>query len=301
MYNVLEKSLTVSPDGPPPMDTSHIRRKWLNRQYATQSPAQKLDIYLPESGNGPFPVIVSIHGGAWMLGDKGDVQNTAMLEGLLRGYAVVCINYRLSGEAHFPCQIYDCKAAIRYLRANAEAFFLDAGRFAAWGASAGAHLAALLGTTSRVKKLEDFTLGNPHVSSKVQAVVSWYGPVENFLEMDAELLKSGAGLPDHSSPDSPESRLLGANIATIPDKVKFASPMTYIKPYHPPFLLQHGQKDQIVPVEQSINFAEQFALIAGPPKVTLEILPGAFHGDPLFETPGNVNRVLDFLDTHFKK
>jgi acetyl esterase/lipase len=283
------------------MNTSHIKRKWLNRQYANQSPAQKLDIYLPETGNGPFPVIASIHGGAWMIGDKGDVQNQPMLEGLKRGYAVACINYRLSGEAQFPSQIHDCKAAIRYLRANASAYYLDAKRIAAWGSSAGAHLAALLGTASRVRRLEDFSMGNPKVSSKVQAVVSWYGPVEDFLKMDEELARSGMGVPDHSGSESPESRLLGQVITAVPERVRYASPMTYIKTYAPPFLLQHGLKDATVPVEQSIRFAERFTQIAGPEKVTLEVLQEAGHADPLFETPENVNRVLDFLDIHLKK
>ena len=286
---------------PPRMDKSHIKRKWLNRQYANQSPTQKLDIYLPEDGNGPFPVIVSIHGGAWMLGDKGDVQNLPMLEGLKRGYAVVCINYRLSGEAQFPCQIYDCKAAIRYLRANAPVYYLDADHIGAWGSSAGGHLVALLGTTPLIKDLSDFSMGNPKTSSKIQAVVDWYGPVENFLKMDKELARSAMGIPDHSNADSPESRLLGVVITRIPDKVKLASPMTYIKPYAPPFLIQHGLKDEIVPVEQSIGFARKFIKIAGPQKMTLEIMQDAKHADPLFETPENIQRVLDFLDTHLKK
>jgi acetyl esterase/lipase len=286
---------------PPQMDTSHIKRKWLNRQYASQSPTQKLDIYLPEEGDGPFPVIVSIHGGAWMIGDKGDMQNHPMMEGLKHGYAVVCINYRLSGEAQFPNQIYDCKAAIRYLRANAPAYYLDADHIGAWGSSAGAHLAALVGTAFRVRKLEDFSMGNPHSTSKVQAVVSWYGPIEDFLKMDEELASSGMGVPDHSTPDSPESRLLGIPITQASDRVKYASPTTYIKSYVPPFLVQHGLKDGIVPVEQSIHFAEKFVQIAGPEKITLEILKDAGHADPLFETTENVNRVLDFLDAHLKK
>jgi acetyl esterase/lipase len=286
---------------PPLMDISHIKRKWLNRQYANQSPAQKLDIYIPDKGDGPFPVIVAIHGGAWMHGDKADTQNLPMLEGLKRGYAVVCVNYRLSEEAQFPCQIYDCKAAMRYIRANAAAYYLDANRIGAWGSSAGGHLVALLGTTSRVKKLEDFSMGNPQLSSKVQAVVVWYGPVESFLKMDEELAGSGAGVPDHSSPDSPESKLLGDVITAVPGKVGFASPMTYIKPFSPPFLIQHGLKDEIVPVEQSIHFARKFAQIAGSEKVTLEVLEDARHADPLFETPQNVQRVLDFLDGHLNR
>ena len=282
------------------MDTSHIKRKWLNRAYANQSPTQKLDIYLPELGRGPFPVIVSIHGGAWMFGDKGDMMNAPMLHGLERGYAVVCINYRLSHEAIFPCQIHDCKAAIRYIRANASAYYFDPQRIAAWGGSAGGHLAALLGTTGRIRRLSDDSMGNPKVSSAVQAVVDWYGPTESFLKMDEQLAASGRGVPDHARPDSPESLLLGRLITEVPELVEQASPMTYIKSYAPPFLIQHGMQDGIVPVEQSIHFAAELGRVAGASKVSFEILPEAQHADPAFETPGNVERVLDFLDSHLR-
>lgn len=285
---------------PPPMDTSHIERKWLDVTYATQSPAQKLDIYLPEKGDGPFPVIVSIHGGAWMFGDKGDIMNLHFLEGLKRGFAVVCMNYRLSDEAKFPKQIHDCKAAVRHLRANAEIYHLDVDRVAAWGASAGAHLAALLGTSRKVRKLEDFTMGNPRASSAVHAVVDWYGPTESFLKMDEQLTASCMGIPDHSSADSPESKLLGRPITEVPDLVRFASPLTYVKANMPPFLIQHGLKDEVVPVQQSLNFAAEIERGAGAKRVTLEIFNDATHGDPLFETPQNVARVLDFLEQHLK-
>ena len=285
---------------PPPMDTSHIERKWLDVAYATQSPAQKLDLYLPDQGDGPFPVIVSIHGGAWMFGDKGDIMNLHFLEGLKRNFAVVCVNYRLSGEAQFPKQIYDCKAAVRFLRANAETYRLDVERIAAWGASAGAHLAALLGTSRKVRKLEDFSMGNPLASSAVHAVVDWYGPTESFLKMDEQLIASGMGMPNHSSPESPESLLLGKPITEVPDLVRFASPMTYIKANMPPFLIQHGLKDSVVPVQQSMNFAAEIERGAGSKRVTLEILNDADHGDPLFETPQNVARVLDFLEQQLK-
>lgn len=288
---------------PPPMDTSHIKRKWLDVPYADKSPAQRLDIYLPEKGDGPFPVIASIHGGAWMFGDKGDDMNRPFLEGLRRGYAVACINYRLSDEAHFPSQIHDCKTAIRYLRTNASAYQLDGGKIGAWGASAGGHLAALLGTADRVRELDDPSMRNSRTrfSAKVQAVVVWYGPVANFLTMDTELAESGLGPCDHSKRNSPESKLLGRRITDVPALVKFASPMTYIKRRVPPFLLQHGLKDDTVPVQQAIRFAEQMKEIAGKEKVTLEILKDAMHGDPLFETPRNIRRVLDFFDIHLKR
>jgi acetyl esterase/lipase len=287
---------------PPPLETSHLQRKWLDLPYATQSPAQKLDLYLPNEGDGPFPVIATFHGGAWMHGDKGDAMNEPFLAGLERGYAVACVNYRLSGEAQFPSQIYDCKAAIRYLRANAAVYQLDKTHIGAWGASAGGHLAALLGTSNKVKGLDDSSLKNSHnrVSSQVQAVVVWYGPNENFLKMDEQLTHSGLGAPNHSAADSPESRLLGRKITEIPALVKFASPMTYIKADVPPFFVQHGQKDGTVPVEQAIHFAAELERIAGRDRVTLEILPEAGHGDLLFRTPENLRRVLDFFDLHLK-
>ena len=287
---------------PPPMDTSHIKRKWLDIPYANKSDAQKLDIYLPDNGDGPFPVIATIHGGAWMFGDKGDDFNRPFLEGLKHGYAVACINYRLSGEAHFPSQIHDCKTAIRYLRTNATAYDLDGKHIGAWGASAGGHLTALLGTAPRVRELDDPSMRrtNTRFSCKVQAVVVWYGPLEDFLKMDEQLAQSGTGSPDHSSGDSPESRLLGRRITDVPALVKFASPMTYIKPKVPPFLIQHGLKDSIVPVEQSIHFAAQMEKIAGRDRVTLELLKNADHGDPLFEKPRNLQRVFDFFDLYLK-
>lgn len=282
---------------PPMMDVTPIRRKWLDVPYASLSPTQKLDIFLPENGNGPFPVIVAIHGGAWLFGDKRDVQHKPMLQGLPRGYAVVCVNYRLSGEAIFPAQIQDCKAAIRYLRMNASKYLLNPEKMAAWGGSAGGHLSALVATSAESRALEDRSAEHVNVSCAVQAVVDWCGPAENFLKMDEEFIKSGLGTADHSLADSPESKLLGAKITEIPERVRFASPLTYITASIPPLLIQHGELDPIVPVQQSIHFAAELARIAGPEKVILEVLPGVYHhGDPSFETAENVHRVFDFID-----
>ena len=291
----------MPPPGPPPMmDTSHIQRKWTDLPYATQSPTQKLDIYLPPEDDGPFPVIAVIHGGPWEIGDKGDVQHLPVLHGLDRGYAVVCINYRLSSEAQFPCQIYDCKAAIRFIRAHAGDYHFDPRRIAAWGGSAGGHLSALVGTSAGVAELEDPGMGWSDYSSAVDAVVDWYGPCENFLKMDEELIESGMGIPDHSTPSSPESHLLGRHLVEVPELVKFASPMTYITPAAPHFLIQHGRLDPIVPVQQSIHFAAALERIAGKDRVILEILEDAVHADIAFETPENVDRVFRFLDSHLK-
>jgi acetyl esterase/lipase len=286
----------------PPANVDHIQRKWLGVAYASASPAQQLDLYLPEEGAGPFPVILSIHGGAFMGGDKRDIQIFPMLEGLKRGFAVVAVNYRLSGEAKFPALVHDVKAAVRWLRANAAAYGLDGRRIAAWGGSAGGYLSTMLGTSAAVAALEDPSMGNPAQSAEVQAVVDWFGPTD-FLKMDAQLAAAGMPLPDgqeHNGPRSPESLLLGRPITEIPELVRAANPETYIRGGAPPFLIQHGTRDAVVPAQQSVELAEKLRQVLGPDQVTLEFLEGAEHGDPAFEAPDNVRRVLDFLERHVK-
>jgi len=287
-------------DEPPPANTDHVKRKFLDIPYADLSPAQKLDVYLPDEGEGPFLVIVSLHGGAFMGCDKADLQVLPMLEGLKRGYAVVAVNYRLSWKAKFPAQVHDAKAAVRWIRANARRYHLDPDRIAAWGGSAGGYLASMLGTSAGVPELEDLSLGNPEQPSHVQAVVAWFGPTD-FLKMDEQL--AARGLPpepgtEHSGANSPESLLLGQQITKVPELVKAANPETYITSTAPPFFLQHGTLDGVVPVQMSINFAAKLEQVLGKDRIRLELLEGAGHGDPQFETLDNANEVLDFLDKH---
>ncbi len=284
----------------PAANTAHIQRKRFDVPYAHRSPAQKLDIYWPAEGDGPFPVIVSIHGGAFMGGDKRDVQITPMLAALERGYAVVGVNYRMSGEAKFPALVHDVKAAIRWIRANAATYHFDPGRIAVWGGSAGGYLALMAGVTAGVVELDDLSLGNPEQSSEVQAVVAWFPPT-NFLLMDAQLAESGlipADKEDHSAADSPESLLLGRKITDVPDLVRAANPEIYLRPGAPPLLIQHGLRDDTVPYQQSATFAATARAILGEGHVTLDLFPDARHGhdDPAFAAPENVAKVLDFLD-----
>ncbi len=285
---------------PPAANTNHIKRKWLNMAYATISPAQQLDIYLPDDGDGPFPVIISIHGGAFMFGDKADGQVNPMLESLKHGYAVVSINYRLSGEALFPKNINDVKAAIRWIRANATAYKMNADKIAVWGGSAGGNISALVGTSGDVSELEDLSLGNSNQSSRVQAVVDWFGPT-NFLLMDEQFKETGNGKPGHSDTNSPESKLMGQKITEIPAKVQLANPETYISKDDPPFLIEHGTKDQLVPTQQSVNFAAKLIPALGKENVTLRLLEGAKHGGPEFETTENLELVFRFLDGVLKQ
>jgi acetyl esterase/lipase len=286
----------------PPAETDHIKRKFLDVPYAYLSPSQKLDIYLPEDDSMLFPVILSIHGGAFMGCDKADAQVLPMLEGLKRGYAVVAVNYRLSWEAIFPALVQDVKAAVRWVRSNAQKYHFDPQRIASWGGSAGGYLSSMLGTSFAVPELEDLSLGNPDQPCHIQAVVDWFGPT-NFLKMDEQLAANGMLPPPglrHSEEDSPESLLLGQVITNVPDLVRAANPETYIRPGAPPFLIQHGIQDPVVPIQQSIELAAKLKQVLGEEQIILELLDGAEHADEKFETPENVTRVLDFLDSHLK-
>ena len=284
---------------PTAANTDNIKRKWLNISYATISPAQKLDIYLPDEGEGAFPIIISIHGGAFMFGDKADEQVNPMLEGLKHNYAVVSINYRLSGEALFPKNINDVKAAIRWVKAHAVIYKMNPDKIVVWGGSAGGNLSALAGTSGDVKELEDLSLGNANQSSRVQAVVDWFGPT-NFLLMDEQLIETGNGKPDHSDANSPESKLMGQKITDIPAKVQLTNPEIYISKDDPPFLIEHGTKDQLVPTQQSINFAAKLTPVLGKEKVIIHLLKDARHGGPQFETKENLELVFRFLNDALK-
>jgi acetyl esterase/lipase len=215
---------------------------------------------------------------------------------------VAALNYRLSWEAIFTALVQDVKAAIRWLRANARWFYIDPTRIAAWGGSAGGYLSAMLGVSAGIPELEDLNLGNPDQPCNVQAAVDWFGPT-NFLEMDEQLTASGlAPMPgtEHSGANSPESWLLGGKITEIPEKVRAANPETYVRANAAPFLIQHGVADPIVPVQQSIALAETLKRVCGQDRVTLELFEGFEHGDRRFDSPVNVKRVLDFIDSHLK-
>jgi acetyl esterase/lipase len=213
---------------------------------------------------------------------------------------VASINYRLSGESIFPTQVYDCKTAVRWLRAHAKEYNLDPNRIAVAGESAGGHLAALTGTSGDVKDLEDLSAGNADESSRVRAVVDWYGPTD-LLAVDGYLLQNGYK-PWLNNSSSYASQLVGGNLTEHADVVRAANPETYITPDDPPFLIQHGTRDNHVPHQQSVIFAEKLRPVIGEENVALDIFKGGRHGDMgsdiFFETPANFDIVFDFLDKH---
>jgi acetyl esterase/lipase len=245
-----------------------------------------LDLYLPEKGQKPMPLIIWIHGGAWLGGSKDNP--SPALRFTRDGYAVAQVGYRLSPEAKFPAQIHDCKAAVRWLRAKAAKYELEPNRFAAWGASAGGHLVALLGASGGMPELEG-NVNDLKTSSRVQVVVDWFGPTD-FLQIgNAESdLK-------HDAPDSPESKLIGGPLLENKDKAAKASPITYVSKDAPPFLIMHGDRDRTVPFNQSeLLYA---ALMKAGVEVTFVPVKGAGHG---FGGPEAIAPVRDFLTKCFQ-
>jgi acetyl esterase/lipase len=268
-----------TPAAPPSLPEG--ARTLLNIPYvANAGERQKLDLYLPAKGTN-WPLVVWVHGGGWMEGSKEKPPGLGFLR---HGFALASINYRLSQDAIFPAQLIDCKSAIRWLRAHAPENGIDPNHIGVWGASAGGHLVALLGTTGDVK---DFDKGdNSGVSSSVQAVCDWCGPTDFTKDLEAD------------TPDSPIVRLLGGSIAKNLDKAQLANPIHYVTKDAPPFLIMHGDKDPVVPLEQSQMLAD--ALQKAGVHVKLHVLPGAGHGGPEFQTQEERERLFLFFLKNLK-
>jgi acetyl esterase/lipase len=250
----------------------------------------KLDLYLPTHAGKPFPVLMWIHGGGWQAGGKGGPMTRAFAYPLVQsGFALASIEYRLSQEAIFPAQIHDCKAAVRWLRANAVTYGIDPSKIAAGGDSAGGHLAALLGTTGNHPELEG-NEGNLSQSSAVQAVCDFYGPAD-FLNWYKGTTPTGI-----ENPNNPIAKLIGGPVSTNPDKARAASPITYVSAQSCPFFIAHGDEDHLVPLEQSVllNDALQKAGVSS----TLYVSRGSGHG---FYDIVSLQHAFDFLKQNLQK
>ncbi|HOK55939.1 MAG TPA: alpha/beta hydrolase [bacterium] len=240
-----------------------------------------LDIVKPEKNEGKMPVIVFVHGGAWRGGDKqGGIYR--LIQFAEKGYFCVTINYRLSQEAKFPAQIEDCKCAIRFLRGNSEKYNIDQDKIGVWGPSAGGHLVALLGTTGDIKEFEG-NGGWKEYSSRVNAVCDWFGP-SDFLTGFEKSNKEG-------SPYKVISELIGGEIELLKEKAKKASPVYYVNKDCPPFLIMHGDKDNVVPYVQSVILYNKLKENNVP--VTLVKIKDGGHGT------GFKKKAMDFVESFF--
>lgn len=229
----------------------------------------KADLYVPTRGRGADPIVIWVHGGGWGMGGPREgeggpygswPQTLAKLAS--RGHVVMAINYRFTGEARFPAQIQDLKAAVRWIRSNAASYGADPTRVILWGQSAGGYLAALAGTSCNQAALEAplpvalppmpgvaIVQVDPKQSSCVQGIVDWFGPIE-FARLDAESLAPSP--MKHDAPTGPESKLLGCALPACPAaQLAQANPLTFIRADTPPFLIMQGTADHSVPIQQS--------------------------------------------------
>lgn len=251
---------------------------------------QKLDIYLPvQAANQPAPIVVYIHGGGWVQGDKRRAVaigfKRVVRELQARGFIFASINYRLAPWHRLPDQIADVKCAIRYLRANAAAYNLDPERIGVWGDSAGGHLAAMLGLDCNVANTGDSYVD---YSSAVQAVVDMYGPT------DLSYLRANPALRWYLY------LLFGRRFSDA--DIRRASPLHYVTPTAPPFLIIHGENDMIVPSRQSLAFYERLCAVG----VEAELIKVKYATHALipmgrFISPGRrelCRRIVTFFTRH---
>ncbi len=245
-----------------------------------------LDLAMPKTGNGPFPVVVFLHGGGWSEGNRQEMNH--FIEGVAGlGYVGVTVAYRLVPAARFPAQLEDCKAAVRWLRANAAKYRINPERLGVVGFSAGGHLASMLGVTGKNDGLEGAG-GNPDQSSRVQAVVSFFGLTDFSTRDWPSDLEKGVIEP-----------FLGGSFANHADEYRRASPITYVTSDAPPFLFFHGSEDKLVPVDQSKRLGEKLRNAGVFAEVN--VLEGEGHGFTDATNQKAMRRMLDFLDAQLKR
>ncbi|MGD0582607.1 MAG: alpha/beta hydrolase [Bacteroidales bacterium] len=251
-------------------------------------PKHLLDIYLPANANGKLPLVILVHGGGWLSNDKyadmGYMKKT-ISEIISNGFALASIDYRFSTQAVFPAQIQDCNRAISFLYDNADKYGFDKNRFAVMGFSAGGHLASLVGL-SKNNNVSSFFMPGTSRSFSFKAVVDFYGPAELIL------------FPGRSDEKSPEALLIGATPLSRPDLAKAASPVTYVDKDDPPFLIIHGEKDELVSPDQS-RLLSAWLKVAGVEN-ELVFVKDAPHFGVMFDSDEVRKKVIDFLRMKLK-
>jgi acetyl esterase/lipase len=279
-----------TPRAPLPATASAARfesRK--NVPYAdTEDIHQQLDIYQPKQrASKKLPVVVFFHGGGWRAGNKAMGSSVLPRLVLTEQFIGISAGYRLTPQVKWPDPLYDCKAAVRWIKAHASELGADPDRIAVWGSSAGAHLASLLGTTGEQKDLEGLVGKHLDQNSKIRCVVNFFGP-QNFLT----ILGQEESAPNNNA-DSAVGMLLGGRVRDLPELAKAASPLFYVSTGTVPFLSAHGTKDPLVPFEQAQELHK--ALRKAGVESTLIEMTDAGHG---FRSPELDARIDQFLARH---
>lgn len=295
-----------TPQAPPPADPTDLVAATAGgvRRYNEVIYAQVmgyrplcLDLLIPDGSPSLPPIVVVIHGGGWSMGRRGLDQafpvNFAMLAQRLLdgGFAVASADYRLTGEAIWPAQIQDLRAAVRWLRTAGPVLGFDASRLGVIGESAGGHLSLMLGTNASNPSFDNED-GVRAGSVDVQAAVAWYPPTDLFRLESQRLPESPA---DHSSADAPESLLIGAAVEDHRELADSASPITYVSAASAPTLLIHGDHDVVVPFEQSVSFESAMQRVGASARLL------AVHGADHCFLGADDEPLIDASVEHFRK
>ncbi len=250
-----------------------------------------LDIYLPANASSNTPLLIWIHGGAWMFNDKyADMgyMKTTIKSLVDKGYALASIDYRHSTTAIFPAQIQDCEQGVEFLYNNAVKYKLDKNRFALIGFSAGGHLASLLGLSNN-SSVSEFYASKKKPLFNIKAVIDFYGPSDFLLFF---------GNANPNDLDNPISKLLGTSPLKRPDVSKLASPVTYVDQNDPPFFIVHGEKDSDVPTAQSYLLKSYLDLAHV--KNEMIVVKDAPHYGEMFDNEEVRTKLYKFLEDHLK-
>lgn len=250
-----------------------------NVQYAESEDA-KMDIYFPEKMDGPCPVFVEVHGGAWYFGQKSSIEFKPFLHGLNKGYICVSVGYTLSPKAKYPQAVIEIKQAIDYLKRNAEKYNIDPERIVLWGGSAGAHLAALATYSTDTGYLDE----KKEIDSKVKMLVLWYGCHNYYIgkQLDRWIYNNFFGESD---------------LSKVSEQIVLSNPGAHVTKDAPFTLLQHGLNDGLVPYEQSVYLYDIIKLTAGEDRCMLDLVENCDHADIKLFAEENVTKIFEIIDS----
>ena len=289
------------------VDPNQFSRHWLDVAYANEDPNQILDLWLPNEGKGPFPLIIFLHGGGWIGGDKREITMPGVFKFPSQGYAVACVEYRFAPSVTWPAPLEDVRAAIRFLRANAEQYCLKADKIAIMGNSAGGHLACMVAALAGRNIFRGNHLGNADQPDNVQCLIGVY-PATDLHQCDLSAVEKtdkaayemvGINLSDKEiseGMENPIDLLMGFSCLDNPTAAMMGSPIAFVTSDFPPAYFLHGMKDRMSPYTQSVSMVRAINHMCDEERAKYELFPDAGHGDPTMKTDEVMNRILDFID-----